>query len=125
MSLTLLNPPEAAVAALRSALAAHLVRTALADEARSLTDEFALQAPVFIIDQVDRLSIDGLNGLRPAAWRFVLSYRGTPSIIGDVTTADDSYALTMVRNSEAEAGRLMTVAFRSALHVCNFEDRDA
>jgi hypothetical protein len=105
MSLLAVEPPTAAVAALKSMIGAHLSRAAQVDVS-SLTP--IKEVPVFVIDQTEPISVSDLNHLQPAAWRFVLFRKGKGEYAtGDVTPTDDSYRLSMVTTSQARARELL------------------
>jgi hypothetical protein len=107
MSLQQRTPaPEAALAALKSALGAQLSRTTVAGYIESC--EPVLESPAFVID-AEHLSISQLDRLQPAAWRFILAHQGNPCAICDVTKANGSYQLSMATADEARAREVLTV----------------
>lgn len=104
MSLQALQPPEAAVAALRSSIGAHLSRTSETDPSSYKPIK---QAPVYVIDQAEPVLVDDLDHLKPAAWRFVLFRNPREYATGDVTATKDTYKLSMVTTNQARAEELL------------------
>jgi hypothetical protein len=126
MSLHVLEPPEAAIAALKSMIGAHLSRTAIADYSKSFTWE--LRAPVFVSDQVNALSVGDLDHFKPATasiWRFILRHEGIPFATGDVTRTVGPYQLSLVSTNEGRALALVSAIERAADALAKQEGSDA
>lgn len=126
MSLHVLEPPEAAIAALKSMIAAHLSHTAIADYSQSFTWE--LRAPVFVSDQVNPLSVGDLDRLQSATapiWRFILHHKGIPFATGDVTQTVGSHQLSLVSTNEGRALALVSAIERAADALAKQEGSDA
>jgi hypothetical protein len=106
MRLQAVQPPKAALTALKSMLGVHLSRAAEVDVS---SYKRVKQVPVYVIDQAERISADDFDRLKPAAWRFVL-FRNQQQqyATGDVTATANSYKLSMVTTSKARAQELLT-----------------
>jgi hypothetical protein len=105
MSVAATRPPKSAVAALESMLGAYLRGM---DAAKASAYKPVGEVPVFVIDQVDPVSADDLERLKPAAWRFVLSHQPAGEYAtGDVTAKGGAYELSMVTTNRARAEQLL------------------
>jgi hypothetical protein len=124
MSLTMVRPPEEVIAPLGSGLVPYLADTPLAGYVPDIPNDLSFQAPVFVVDQTEGVSVGDLDHLKPVAWRFVLNWRGIPSVICDVSSVDKNHELTIVMVSEPYARGLIDAFRRISAVLEDFQGRD-